>query len=210
MMIGRRPKSFPALLSRHRISLLCLLATVPWLAQGATIRIPDDYATTQKGMDAALVGDTVLVAPGTYTGDGNRPLFFNDKDIVLLGEAGADATIIDCELVDRAVVFEGNESRDAVLEGLTLLRGNGYGKAGVAVFGGSPRYEGCQISHNFAWGRAGGVWVEGGQVSFIVCKIEANTARHSSGGGIILANGNHELIRCEILDNVSISVEDEP
>jgi len=63
----------------------------------ATIHVPADQPTIQAGIDATVNGDTVLVADGTYTGDGNRDIDFGGKSIVLKSENGSVLTVIDCE-----------------------------------------------------------------------------------------------------------------
>ena len=74
-------------------SLVLLALAQPLLA--ATIRVPSDQPTIQEGLDAAAVGDTVLVAPGVYAGAGNRAITFGGKDLVLASESGAAVTTID-------------------------------------------------------------------------------------------------------------------
>ena len=63
MALGRRfcgIIAFWAILGSSTISL------------SAVIHVPSEQPTIQAGIDAAVDGDTVLVAPGTYTGDGNK------------------------------------------------------------------------------------------------------------------------------------------
>ena len=66
-------------------------------AESNIVRVPADQPTIQAGLDAADNGDTVLVADGIYTSDGNRDIDFPCKNIVLKSENGPLTTIIDCE-----------------------------------------------------------------------------------------------------------------
>lgn len=74
-----------------------LSLSVALSVRGSTLRVPSEYSRIASAIDAAFEGDTVLVAPGTYTGPGNRDIQFYGKDIVLLSEGGPEVTIIDCQ-----------------------------------------------------------------------------------------------------------------
>ncbi len=70
------------------------------IRQPRTIRVPSEQPTIQAGIDAALNGDTVLVADGTYTGDGNRDVVIGNKTIVVMSEHGPASTTIDCQATE--------------------------------------------------------------------------------------------------------------
>ena len=57
---------------------------------------PADFSTIQAAIDDSNDGDTVLVADGTYTGDGNRDIDFHGKAIIVKSENGPQNCIIDC------------------------------------------------------------------------------------------------------------------
>lgn len=92
-------------------------------------RVPSEAPTIQAGMDSAAAGDTVLIAPGTYTGDGNRDLDFGGKAITIRGDGEADSVTLDCQGSEldphRAFVFDGGEGAGSVVQGIRIV--NGYG-----------------------------------------------------------------------------------
>jgi len=133
--------------------------------QSAVINVPSEQPTIQAGIDASVSGDTVLVADGIYTGDGNRDIYYNGKAILVISENGPDSTVIDCqgneEDKHRGFNFVNNEDATSILNGFTILNGNapdtlGNGFSGaINVFDSSPLIENCSFISNVAeWGGA--------------------------------------------------------
>lgn len=130
-------------------------------AFGATIHVPDDYATIQAGIDAAEDGDTVLlVADGIYSGLGNKNVDFQGKAITVQSENGPDYCVIDCENDGRGFYFHNGESSDSVGDGFTIINGQVTGSfpegcgGGIACFNSSPMITNCTIIDS--WGHYGG------------------------------------------------------
>ncbi len=100
------------------IALLCMAT----LSHATTIRVNwaggADYTTIGEGMAAAVNGDTVLVAPGTYTGENNRSLSFRNDSFTVMSEGGRRSVTVDPEGQDMAFWF--GASGNSVLSGITI------------------------------------------------------------------------------------------
>jgi len=118
--------------------------------------VPDDYPTIQAGIDAADPHDTVIIASGTYSGDGNRNIDFKGKPIVLLSASGPESTIIDCEGSEgnpqRAFWFHSGEDAHSAIDGFTITGAYGktweYNAAILVDSSSSPRIYNCRIIGN--------------------------------------------------------------
>lgn len=88
----------------------------------ATINVPADQATIQAGINAAVPGDTVLVAPGIYT----ENITIN-KSITLLSSGGPVSTIIDPPAVEYYLVSI--EADNVILNGFTITNPDYTGTA---------------------------------------------------------------------------------
>jgi pectin methylesterase-like acyl-CoA thioesterase len=80
------------------VTLLCAAALLANSAYAATVHMPAEYPTIQAGIDAAVAGDTVLVAPGTYSDcvhfdeDGRRNCAIITRSVTLQSEGGPSVT----------------------------------------------------------------------------------------------------------------------
>jgi len=141
-------------------AFICLLIMVS-AAQAGTVRVPADEPTIQAGLNAAALGDTVLVAPGVYAGDGNRDIGFGMK--VLMSEKGPEVTIIDCQGSEtephRGFSFLGNQEEDTVVDGFTIMNGFGDGGGGgiYCTYAG-PTIRNNIIKWNTTSGSGGGIY----------------------------------------------------
>jgi hypothetical protein len=119
--------------------LLFLLTGVA--AKGNTIHVPADQPTIQAAINAAVAGDTILVAAGTY----KENIDFKGKAITVKSVNGAATTIIDGSKLDYVVKFVTNEGATSILDGFTVT--NGY-PGGINIGGSSPTVQNSTITAN--------------------------------------------------------------
>lgn len=143
----------------------------------------DPFCKIQDGIDPSGAGDTVKVSDGTYTGAGNRDLYFGGRLLTLHSENGPDTCIIDCEGKGRGFIFESGES-GIVVEGFTVRNGSATaGGGGMSFSGSSPTIQGCVIVGNTVGHRGGGVSCgNGSSPLFLNVYIADNSAEYRGGG----------------------------
>jgi hypothetical protein len=150
-----------------------------------TIRVPSDSTTIQAGINGADPGDTVLVADGIYTGDGNRDIVFDGKGVILLSENGPDVTIIDCEAgnEDRHRGFDLQDGEDSttVIDGFTVRNGYASNGGGMWFVTSEPIVRNCIVTGNIATSGGGGVACLGSPI-FRDNNFVGNSA--VTGGGV--------------------------
>ena len=186
--------------------LVIALISFPCTVFGDTIHVPADQPTIQAGIDVALEGDIVLVAPGTYV----ENISFLGKAITVQGEQGTESTIIDGNQSGSVVLFNNNEGQDSILDGFTLQNGNGTEAPGQGPSGGgiccfdvSPTVTNCTISGNtiediYSFG--GGIYCRGSSLTVTNCIITENTV-YNMGGGICCWYSTLTMDNCVIANN---------
>ncbi|GAH68658.1 unnamed protein product, partial [marine sediment metagenome] len=197
---------------KHKKITICFLAVLIANSALATVHyVPEEYADIQAAIKACQDFDTVIVAPGTYSGPDNRGIKFNGKAITVRSTDPTDpqivnSTVIDCEGKDRGFIFYRGENADSKVAGLTIT--NGYGLTGGAIYcysNSSPLITNCVIRNNSA-AYGGGIACTNGKSYPVItnCNITANSALVGGGGGGIYLNGSSPTIKnCIISGNVA-------
>jgi len=179
-----------------------------------------DYPTIQDAINVAIADDTILLEAATFTGAGNVNIDYQGKAIVITGESAAENTIIDCNQATRGFNFVSGEPSQAVLENLTIIRGNANAftpAVGGAIYvsnNSSPTIRNVKIDNCRAI-NGGGIAVDdlgsGNPSSPEIsdCEITNCVAEgldlNEGGGGIYVNQASPTIIACDIGNNQSNS-----
>jgi predicted outer membrane repeat protein len=177
-----------------------------WTGASAVCQAPDGpKRTIQSGIDAAPAGGTVLVADGTYTGPGNKGLFFAGRALTVRSASGPETCFIDCEGSGIAFWFVADEPPEAVVEGFSII--NGSGGSGGAFFchhTSSPTIRDCILRDNTA-SSGGAIFCDvSSQPRIIRCRITQNRA--ARGGAVFFATegiSTATIVDCMITANTA-------
>ncbi len=191
-----------------RILILIILLAAP-VVNSAVIRVPDDYATLQAGIDASCDGDTVLVADGTFTGTGNTSLTWDgfEKHIILTSETGMDNCIIDCEGGSSAFFFSdtGQVESDRI-SGFTIRNAEGQVYGAIYCNRVSLTIDGCRFENNLAGhndlGMGGAIHSQLSDILITECEFSGNESRYR-GGGIYCRNSMPIIENCIFTSNIA-------
>lgn len=185
------------------VALATLILSAPGSASATTWNVPGDSATIQGGIDLAGAADTVLVAPGTYSGGGNTNLNFGGVDLVLRSSGGSTTTIIDCGNTARGFLFNSGETAAARVEGFTIQSGNATNGGGAFLENASPMFRDCRFVHCFASDAGGALEMRDPSFpTFLDCEFDGNftIGTFRSGGAINMFDGA-VFTGCEFRNN---------
>ena len=193
---------------------------------------PADFNNIQAAMDDSNDGDIVLVAPGTYTGEGNRDIDFMGKAITVKSEYGPESCIIKCggsypggdrlnpiePEYHRGFYFHSNEDANSIVQGFTVTEGymGPYSGGAFLCTESSPAIRDCIIVGNSAT-IGGGICASFSDIRVENCVIKENiasfypwdwfygSADSGAAGGICVSSGNALLMNCLVVGNAASS-----
>ena len=187
---------------RLAVMLGTLGATISNTASAAVIHVPADQPTIQAGIDAAVTGDLVLVAPGIY----QEAINFKGKAITVRGSGGQTMTFIDAPFSHGcAVRCENDEGPGTVLDGFQIVGGSGCGGSmfvpsrggGMLNDNASPTVTNCTFRNNTADLGAGMANVNSSSPTVTNCTFTENT-----GGGMYNSGSSSPTVtNCTFTEN---------
>lgn len=179
--------------------------------------VPGSFATIQDAIDAAVDGDRIVVAPGTYS----EFLDFQSKAITLESSDPADPAIVATTIIDGGndeslAGFPQNPGtglRISFAAGTAELRGltirnfaddfSGYPAAVEAVGNANFVIDRCRFVDNIGnGGAAGGVFLQG-TATIVDSTFEGNAADGGYGGGLHLDGRDFTVTGCTFTGNRS-------
>ncbi len=158
------------------------------------------YSTIQAAVDAALDGDELHVAAGTYSGvserNGSSQLVYLDKSLTLRGgfnpstwlqDPDLTPSTLDAQELGRGLTINGEIT--PTIDGFSLINGVSGNGGGVFIKTAGATLSRNKIHDNHAEGFGGGVYLENSAAQILDNQITQNsTGINGRGGGLLLLN----------------------
>ena len=182
-------------------------------ALAATIHVPGDHPTIPDAVEAAVDGDLILVAPGTW----DHTVNYRGRDLTIRSTDGPEVTVITSDPGRACVVIV--DGVDAVLDGFTItggtsggvwainsdayitnnvitgnshVEGNLQSGGGVLIYNNSTTVLDQNVIEDNVATNGGGVAVVftlSGDVPSMGLNVIRNNVAQDFGGGIMVDNG---------------------
>lgn len=159
------------------------------------------YATLVSAIAGASDGDTLCVAPGTYT----ENLDFFGKAIAVIGAGGSEQTFLVPTAFLPIVTFDQEETASSLLQGFTLTNGAAENGAGIYLSGTSPTLTDLVVEDCDADSFGGGLYAVGGSPTLSKVLFTGNAA--TEGGAMALLDADTTLDDATIGPSNTVSGE---
>jgi predicted outer membrane repeat protein len=197
-----------------------LLASVA-VAQAKIIRVDvnggADFRTIKPAVSAAQSGDTIIVAPGTYTGDGVLDIVLAGKVLTIQSTDPSDpevvaATVIDCQTKDelghRFIEISRDTGAGLTVAGLKMIHGAlGYAGGIILCQGADLHLINCSFSDNSVEWWGGAVHCEDSTVTIENCTFARNSSIATHGGAVACQRSALSLTGCTFRRNTGNALE---
>ncbi|MFL3028427.1 MAG: choice-of-anchor Q domain-containing protein [Candidatus Neomarinimicrobiota bacterium] len=157
--------------------------------------------TIASALNKSSNRDTLELAAGTYNGVNNRNLNMQGLTRIVRSTSGAATTIIDCQNLGTAFVFNNGESDSVHISGLTIINGNGSNGGAISITGADPVFENMIFRDNSGAGNGGAIYLNDSQSSFTNCVFDGNQS--ADGGAMYVDGGTITLDHCTFINNTS-------
>ena len=164
-----------------------------------------DFDNIQAAVDAAIDGDEIIVAPGTYTSTEDEVVNMRGKEIWLHSSGGAEVTIINGQGKRRGLYCVNAETSNTIIEGFMITSCNTYNDNGGGMFNGNsnPTLKDCTFTNNTSNDNGGGMFNTNSSPTLIRCTFMDNHAVSDAGGMWNGENSSPTLEDCSFTNNTS-------
>ena len=180
----------------------------------------DPFLTIQHGIDAAWMGDTLLVLPGTYV----ENIDYNGKSIVLGSQllTTGDTSYVSSTIINGNVTIDNAVDSTAVLTGFTIrnsssrgvtcsgdptisnLRVKGHTGGGMSFSSSDLSLSHVEVSNNTYNGDGAGIYITSSSLDITGVTVDGNRTGESSnyeGGGFYIDNSTVVMDSVIVSDN---------